>query len=243
VDFKEEVMTRRIRTFVAFAFAATLLLAGCESHAPKYGTELQLAMHGLARQTWAVAPTIDLSGENIDPLLQSDIVFDQLQQVHGLTVIPVNRVIEVFASLKISQIQSEEQAAVVCDLLGCDAIVVPTITLYDPYDPPKVGASLQLFQKSASFSRPEQVNPQELARQAAPELTQSLPATGAFVQAVGVFDAANGSTREAMYLYADGRQDPTGPLGKKEYLVDMDRYCGFAYTSLIRDLLFRMGSK
>lgn len=232
--------TNRIRRLLVVAFAATLSLAGCSHHEPQYGTEVGLAMPGLKRQIWAVAPTIDLSGENVDPLLQSDIVFNQLQQVHGLTVIPVNRVVEVFTSLKIAQIQSEEQAAVVCDLLGCDGLIVPTITLFDPYNPPKFGASLQLFKKSWSYARPPNVDPQQLARQAAPELNQSLPATGAFVQVVGMFDASNGSTRESMWMYAEGRNDPTGPLGRKEYLVDMDRYSGFAYSSLIRDLLYRV---
>ena len=233
-------MTRRIRFTVLFALLALCSAMGCQHHEPQYGTETQLGMPGIKRQTWAVAPTIDLSGENVDPLLQSDIVFGQLQQVRGLTVIPVNRVIEVFESLKIAQIQSEEQAAVVCDLLGCDALVVPTVTLYDPYEPPKLGASLQLFQKSWNFTRPAAVDPHELAMQAAPDLNQSLPANGNFLQVVGMFDAANGSTRQALWLYAEGRNDPKGPLGNKEYLVSMDRYCGFAYASLIKDLLYRM---
>jgi hypothetical protein len=235
------IMTRRIRTFIGLAFViAALLLAGCQKKEPQYGTEIQIGMPGLERQTWAVAPTVDLSGENVDPLLQSDIVFNQLQQVHGLTVIPVNRVVEVYASLKIAAIQSEEQASVVCDLLGCDALLVPTITLYDPYNPPKLGASLQLFRKKWGFEKPPQVDPQELAREAAPELNQSLPANGSFLQVVGMFDAANGSTRESLFLYTEGRNDPKGPLGSKEYLASMDRYCGFAYSSLIRDLLYRV---
>ena len=233
-------MMRRTRTFVLLAFVTLSGVLGCKQHEAQYGTEVQLGVPGLRRQTWAVAPTIDLSGENVDPLLQSDIVFEQLQQVHGLTVIPVNRVIEVFTSLKIAQIQSEEQAAVVCDLLGCDALVVPTVTLYDPYDPPKLGASLQLFQKNWSFARPAAVDPRQLAMEAAPELNQSLPANGNFLQAVGMFDAANGSTRSALWLYTEGRHDPVGPLGSKEYLVSMDRYCGFAYSSLIKDLLYRL---
>jgi hypothetical protein len=235
-------MTRRIRLTVLLAFVALSGVLGCQHHEPQYGTETQLGMPGIRRQTWAVAPAIDLSGENVDPLLQSDIVFSQLQQVRGLTVIPVNRVIEVFESLKIAQIQSEEQAAVVCDLLGCDALVVPTVTLYDPYEPPKLGASLQLFQKSWSYAKPAAlVDPQQPeTAPAPPELNQSLPANGNFLQVVGMFDAANGSTRQALWLYAEGRNDPKGPLGSKEYLVSMDRYCGFAYASLIRDLLYRM---
>ena len=237
------MMTRRIRTFVVTAFvSAVALLTGCSHHEPQYGTEHQLALPGKHQQVRAVAPAVDLSGENVDPLLQADIVFGQLQQVRGLTCIPVNRVVEVYASLKIAQIQSEDQAKVVCDLLGCDALIVPTVTLYDPYNPPKFGASLQLFEKSG-FSRVQQVDARELSREATPGPMQSLPATGNFVQAVGMFDASNGTTRQALFLYAEGRHDPAGPLGSKEYLVSMDRYCGFAYASLIRDLVYRAGKQ
>lgn len=58
-----------------------------------------------------------------------------------------------------------------------------------------------------------------------------------FFQAAGMFDAANGSVREDLQMYAGGRYEPSGPLGMKEYLVNMDRYCGFVYHRLIRDLL------
>ena len=36
---------------------------------------------------------------------------------------------------------------------------------------------------------------------------------------------------------AAGRADPTGPYGSDEYLVDMDRYCGFVYHALLADLM------
>jgi hypothetical protein len=52
-----------------------------------------------------------------------------------------------------------------------------------------------------------------------------------------MFDGANGSVRQALFLYADGRNDPKGPLGNKEYLVSMDRFCGFVYHSLISELI------
>jgi hypothetical protein len=242
-SFMDEAMNQgncRIVLNIVLVAAAMGLLNGCAHHAPKYGTEAQLVLPGVHRQTWAVAPAVNLSGETVDPLLQADLLFGQLQQVKGLTVIPVNRVAEVYASLRINQVQSDEQASIVCDLLGCDALVVPTVTLYDPYNPPKFGASLQLFGKPASYARTASVDPRELARQAAPEMIESLPPTGKFLQSVGMFDASAGSTRDALWLYASGRNDPIGPLGSKEYLVSMDRYCGFAYWSLTRDLLGRV---
>jgi hypothetical protein len=221
-----------------------LLLAigqGCSDQPKPYGSEHKLFWAGERQQVWAVAPALNLSGQTqVDPLLQADLVYAQLQQVQGITVVPVNRVVEVYAALRIDKVQSEQQAALVCELLGCDALLVPTVTAYDPYNPPKFGAALQLFGHTGG-ARPAAVDVRELARQAAPAPNESLPATGNFVQAVGMFDAANGSTRQAVFSFASGRSDPAGPLGTKEYVMNMDRFCGFVYYTLIDQLISQAG--
>ena len=53
---------------------------------------------------------------------------------------------------------------------------------------------------------------------------------------MGVYDAANGSVREALLRYAAGRHDPSGPMAEREYFLSMDRYGGFVYHELIADL-------
>jgi hypothetical protein len=221
--------------------AALITFGGCAPKDPPYGVEYIRRLPRDGRAVWAVAPAINLSGQRgVDPLLQADLVYEQVQQVRGLTVVPVNRVVEVYVGLGIEQVQSPEQAALVCDLLGCDALLVPTIAAFDPYDPPKLGASLHLFRKPGTYARPANVDPRELARAASPPEQQSIPQDGEFLQAVGMFDAANGSVREALLAYAKGRNDPVGPMGAKEYLVSMDRYCGFVYQSLTGDLVRSM---
>jgi len=227
---------RSITSTLVFLLLACL--AGCGGKKPpEYGTEQQLNLPGGVRQTWAVAPVVNLSGQTqVDPILQADEVYGQLQQVAGINAIPVNRVVEVYQSLRIRQVESEEQAALVCDLLGADALLVATVTVYDPFDPPKLGASLQLFRKGRSYQRPANVDPRVLSRMAAPMADES-PRPSGFVQVVGMFDSANGSTRDDVLRYAAGRNDPTGPYKARAYLVDMDRYCGFVYHSLISELL------
>jgi hypothetical protein len=224
--------------FVLIACAWALVEGGCTQE-PNYGAERRLAWPGPRRQVWAVAPAIDLSGQRyVDPLLQADLLYQQLQGVEGITVIPVNRVVEVYSSLHIEKVQSEEQAAIVCDLLGCTGLLVPTITTYDAYNPPKFGASLQLFMQAGTFmGRPKNIDVRDLVRSATPGTNESAPPRPNFIQAVGMFDAADGSVRQAVLDYAQGRNDPTGPLGSKEYFVNMDRYAGFAYHRLIRDLM------
>src|SRR5258706_4662559 len=122
--------------------------AGCTKPDPVYGHEQTKSLTTRRRQIWAVAPVINLSGEKgVDPFLQADLVFQQLQQVRGVTVIPVNRVAEVYAALRIERVASAEQAALVCDLLQCDGLIVPAVTIFDAYNPPKFRCSLQPFVK------------------------------------------------------------------------------------------------
>ena len=221
-------------------FFAAALLSGCSDPTPQWGVEHgPLFYPGHRRQVWAIAPAVNLSGQKaVEPILQADLLYEQLQQVEGITVVPVNRTVEVFLGLKIDRVQSEKQAALVCELLGCDGLIVPTITIYDPYNPPKLGASLQLFMKSPTTARPAAaVNPREMARQAAPAPDQALPRSDGPVQSARMVDAQNGSVRDAITRYAAGRHDPVGPLGEREYLMCMDRFCGFVYHGLIADML------
>lgn len=231
-------MTYAMRSIL---IGTVVLLTGCMSKPPSYGLERALYLPGSRVQVWAIAPAGNLSGVTaVDPLLQADLVYQQLQTVHGLKVIPVNRVIEVLAALQISEVSSEEQAALVCDLLGADGLLVPTVTAFDPYNPPKFGVSLQLFTKPESYSRPDGIDPRELSRMASPGATESIPTDAQILQVVGIYDASVGSVREKVAQYADGRNDPVGPLGTKEYLVSMDRYCGFVYHDLIEQLLLKL---
>jgi len=235
--------TRRLKSALLLTCAAACVPPGC-AKPPEYGTEVPLIVPGNRGEVWAVAPAINLSGQReVDPLLQSDILYQQLQEVRGLTVIPVDRVVEAYAGLKIQKLQSPEQASLVCEALGCDALVVPTVTAYDPYDPPKFGGSLAVFHRTA-VPHEQNVNPSDLARAAAPpagEPPAPIAGNANVNQAIGMFDANNGSVRDALFGYAKGRNDPLGPLGQREYLVSMDRYTGFAYHTLIEQLFRTTG--
>ena len=227
-----------VRRTPCFALLLVALFAGC-AETPKYGTEMVIVLPGDRRQVWAVGPALNLSGQReVDPLLQSDLLYHKLQEVRGLTVIPVDRVVQVYAALKIESVQSPTQAAIVCQALGADALIVPTVTAYDPYEPPKWGGSLQMF-RAVRTGGPQNVDVKELVRLSAPNVNDSPPPPSdlGFAQSVGMFDAANGTVREALMGYAKGRNDPQSPMGAREYLMSMDRYVGFAYHTLIGDLL------
>lgn len=188
------------------------LLAGCEQDKP-YGEEVDLSVPGHQTKVWAIAPAVNLSGHSeVDPILQADLLYQQLQEVHGMTVIPVDRVVQVLGAMNIERIESYSQAAMVCDLLHADAVVIPSVTAYDPYLPPKMGASLALFDRRAKSDSD-------------------------LKQAVGMFDSTDGAVRKNLQIFANGRSDPNGPMAEREYFLSMDAYSQFVYHELIADLL------
>jgi hypothetical protein len=238
--FKDEAM-KRMRSIARVGLvAAVAAVAGCANKPePKYGREAKLFLPGTRPQVWAVAPAVNLSGQStVDPLIQADLLFQQLQQVRGLTVVPVNRVVEVYAAMRIDRVQSEEQAVAVCDALGCDALVVPTVTIYDPYNPPKFGGAVQVFLRSPG-GRGGGIDAHELSQQASAPPGTNLPRRSSFVQVADIYDAQNGTVRDKLTAYAGGRFDPKGSLKAKEYMASMDRFVGFAYHDLIVTALSR----
>src|SRR5688500_20062719 len=116
-----DVGMNTMRSILSTAILAALA-AGCSSR-PHYGQERQVALPGTKRQVWAIAPAVNLSGQRVDPLLQADLAYQQLQHVDGITVIPVNRVAEVYAGLRIERVASQEQAELVCEMLGADGLL------------------------------------------------------------------------------------------------------------------------
>lgn len=214
---------------------AAAMAAGCEAQKPEYGREEIIFSPRYAPRSFAVAPALNLSGQRQpDALLQADLVFQELQQVRGITVVPVNRVAQAFAGLNIRQVESAEQAAAVCEAVGVDALIVPTVTAFDPYDPPKMGASLQTFVRRRTGK--EGIDVRQLGRDAT-EHVQPGAKNADFIQAAKLFDAAAGTTRIRVSEYAKGRVDPTSALGEREFFMNMDRYASFVWHELIEETL------
>jgi hypothetical protein len=214
------------------------VVASCtpEKKTQPYGREAALYLPGDRPRIWGIGPAVNLSGQDgVDALIQADLLYQQLQPVQGVTVVPVDRVVAVYQALRIGQIQSEDQAKAVCQALGLDGLLVPTVTEYDPYNPPKFGVALQLFEPKAQAAA-TQFSARELASESAPTANADEPRKVNFLQVVGSYDAANGSVRQSLQAYAKGRFDPNSPLGGAEYYLSMDRYCGFCYHDLLRQL-------
>ena len=198
------------------------------------------ALQNPAAQTrlWAVAPFANESGVSIvDSLAIADAFTQQLEQVEGIDTVAVNRVVQAMRAGGMPSVSTQAEALRLIEMLDVDALVVGTVTAFDPYPPPTLGMAVQAFTRPSREARTA-LDPQALVRApsgaAAPG---ELGAPQATAQAAGVFDARNHQTLTWLAQYAAGRTEPNSAFGADVYLMDMELYTQFVSYRLIHDLL------
>lgn len=195
-------------------------------------------------QLWAVAPFMNESGVSIvDTARLADLYTEELQQVHGIDTVPVNRVIYAMRQLNMPAITSGADAVALVELLGVDGLIVGTVTAYDPYNPPTFGLAVQLFKPQ--LIEKTHLDPRNLTRQASGEVELgAMQDVRPVAQAAGIFSAQDERTRMWIDEYAVGRTPIDSAFGAEVYLVRMELYTKFVSYRLIGDLLaserFRM---
>jgi len=218
--------------------------AGCQYRGAKKAENLS-APYG-DRQVWAVAPLRNESGSlHADGLKTADQLAQRLETVMGLDVLPVNRVLAAMQSLQMQEIASTEDAIKLRGVLGTDGLVVGTITAYDPYDPPKLGLTIELyvdpFRKSLGGT-----DVRKLVRAATDEMSlptkPNRPSQPVSVVS-GFYDAADPLVHEKLLNYASrsgGDEDDQGPARVwRLYQIDMSLYTEFV-TYLVSQQLLRV---
>lgn len=189
---------------------------------------------------WAVMPFRDESGTSeVDGAAMADRLTQQLQQVEGVNVLPVNRVLEAMEERGLIIVDSAADAMELAAALGVDGLLVGTITAWDPYDPPRIGAAVQLYSPGRGGGSAG-LDPRRLRGAATGGPVFDGP-NGTdrgqpIAQAAGYFDAANGTVRKHLRLYAEGRAPIDSPAGWRAYVLNMDRYSEFVSHELMRRL-------
>ncbi len=191
-------------------------------------------------RTYAVAPVVNLSGSrDFDTLKVSDILFGELTQVRQLQVLPVNKTLATMQRMGIASIKSAAEAQRVADAMGADAIVIAAVTAYDPYNPPTIGMTWQLYTAHELGAAPEP--------QAHTLNGQNLPVEGGELRAdagpqpvcqiSAIFPATNQTVLIELNNFAKGRSDYESALQDRRYLVDIEYYTRFVCHAMTRRLL------
>lgn len=196
--------------------------------------------------TLAIAPALNLSGSrDFDVLVVSDTLYEELQVVPGINVIPLNKTIAAMQKLGIRNIDDPKAAQKIAAALGADGLLIPAVTAYDPYNPPKMGLILQLYTPAGSSlnspSHPISEVPVLLANPDKPTFASTeLPSTSdkqPVAQVSGVFNATNQSVLRELRLFAAGRTQYDSALMDQKFLMDSDSYMRFVCHAMIRRLM------
>jgi hypothetical protein len=187
---------------------------------------------------WAVLPLRNESGTtNADMLTMSDKLVWAVEQVRGVQALPLNRTIAAMRALDLPAVRSPAEARRIAHALGADAVLVGSITAYDPYHP-VVGISLALFHASP----PAAPYPTDASRiAAAPTESRVLPGVPAPERASAlvseVFDGRNHQVQMGVRAYAAGRTEPVSALGWERYLRSAALFEEFAIFSGVERLI------
>lgn len=235
--------------------ASTLpALAACSSTMPREAllaprvlvAPYQEGRAGQPEVVWAVAPLRNESGVSlVDPLLISDALTYQFEQIRGVATLPVNRTIGVMRAMGLASIDSPEQAHALIEALGVDGLIVGSITAFDPYDPPKLGLAIGLFARPGSLGSPSRSsldpltnNPSAMnAATTDSQIELSTDALAPLAFASEHLDAKSHEVQMAVQAYAQGRSDTVSALGWRRYLASMPLYADFASYRLAERLL------
>lgn len=227
-----------IRSFVMVLVALGALgLGGCQQKPDLSPPEVLVSPYAYPSQPlWAVAPLRNESGASIADVLRiSDALMAKTAEVKGLSCLPLNRTIAAMRALQMPMVNSAEDARRLCEVLGADAIIVGSITAYDPYDPPKLGLTLALYDGGGSAPA-ARLDPRAASSSPVEVASAGVPATDGPLNVISEYlDAANHEVLMNVKRYSQGRHDDSTALGWKQYLASMDLYTEFAaYWSVDR---------
>jgi hypothetical protein len=241
------------RPMLALALSVVALLAvaaalpGC-GHAPKAWNDDPISLATPYANTdeivWVVVPVRNESGVSVaDPLRVTDALVNALQETRGVLAVPLNRTLDAMQVAGLAQIDNAAQATALARRMQADAVVVGTLTSWQPYDPPAIGLSIALYARSDAMGVIDLtgLDPRELSRAASdtdPYDFRHDPSLPLSVVALHL-DGANGAVRDDLRRFADGRADPNSATGWQGYLAAMSRFERYAAFAVVRELLQR----
>lgn len=229
-------MAKQSRRSSIWLLVSTAVLVGCHQGGRK--DSVTVGNPALGSVTIAVAPALNLSGSaDFDPARFADLMASELSYASGISVIPVSRVLGVLAVQGRSGVQSPTHALELAGLLGADAILVFAVTEYDPYDPPSIGISAQLY-GTRPWRRHGTVDPTALSRQARfVGLEVRRPAQRVLAQVQRVYDASHESVVADVRAFAQLRGGDDSPYGWRKFMVSQQHYIRYCCHAVIREML------
>ena len=145
----------------------------------------------------------------------------------------------VLLSEGLEQVASPTHALEIARTVGANAILVFSVTDYDPYDPPRIGISAQLY-GAGTGSGVGSLDPVALSR--AGRMSASPPRRAGrhrrvIAETQYVFDASHGSIIAGIKRYAALRGADESPFGWRRYVVSQQGFIQYCCHATIQKLL------
>jgi hypothetical protein len=233
-----ETQTRK--NFVKWCAAVGVLLASLISFGCNPNKAAPVLTNPYPRpMNIAVAPFRNLSGtSDVDVMAVTDEFYTELQQVSGLEVMPVNRVLAAFQELNLENVQNPDDVLKLAQTLDVDGVIVGSVTRYNPYPPPEVGMVVQMFlrENSEDAGTVNYVNPGELSRAGQPFQLNAAKMIRPTAMVVKIFDSRQNDVKKQIERFARSRTDSKTPYGWKHYMKRRN-YLRFVSYEMIGELL------
>jgi hypothetical protein len=238
---------RRLSAVVLSGLAAIVacVLPACQSHKAIYNHNPRTltSPYDTPRDViWVVPPIRNESGVAVaDELRLTDALIATVQETEGITALPLNRTLAAMRAAGLPEIDAAPEATALARRMNADAVVIASLTAWDPYDPPQLGLTLALYARSESMGVVDVtgLNPRELSMAATDQSPWSRmhdPSKPLSVVALHI-DGSNGAIRSRLEKYASGRIDPNSATGWQGYLSVMQRFERFACFHAANELL------
>ncbi len=229
---------RTVRKAFALAAIGFVCLSPATCRQDRHAEPFRIANLRFWPMTVAVAPAINLSGStDFDRLRFADLMASELSYAEGISVVPLSRVLGVLSAQGKEAIESPGHAEEVGRLVGADAILVFAVTEYDPYDPPSIGISAQLFEVRTRAG----IGSVGAHPSAAPGNSTATSTEGtlppALAQTERVFDASHAAVSNDIQAFARRRGADDSPFGWRKYVVSQQAYIRYCCSATIRALL------
>lgn len=219
---------------------AGITASGCSHKEPLTVDPARVPNRLLGPMTIAVAPALNFSGSaDFDRNAVADVMASELGYVEGITVVPVSRVLALLARQGRAEVESPGHALEIREQLGADAVLVFAITEYDPYDPPIIGLTAQLYGRTPWGGPEGGLDPMLVARQASPAAAEATDdsSPGLIAQAQRTFDASHDYVVQQVKRFAKRRGTRNGPYGWKLYLVSQTDYLRFCCSTVLEAMV------
>jgi len=233
-------LARRFSVLNSFAMGVICVpLVGGGHGCRTCGTPPVQRTQALRGMTVAVAPAINASGSNdFEPSRFAEAMAVELGQIDGMAVVPMSRVFAALASRNKIEVATPADVRDLAKMLGVNFVLVFAVTHYDPYEPPKIGISAELYATGQRLDEEGKgVMPGDSETRGFSKASSSANKEGVRSQVTRVFDASRASVLDDLKSYAKQRSAGNSPYEWRQFVVCQQNFIEYCCNATVRAII------